>query len=171
MAIKNLHDLMIHELKDIYSAEKQLTKALPKMAKAATSTELKAAFTKHLKETETQITRLERIFEMLDASPRGSKCDAMEGLIKEAEKMLKEDAPPAVLDAGLIAAAQRVEHYELAAYGCAKAFAEEMNHRETVKLLDETLEEEAAANETLTSVAQDGVNSEANVDHPEHVEA
>ena len=161
MALDTLHDLFVHELKDLYSAEKQLTRALPKMVKAASSAELKSAFSSHLRETEHHVERLEQIFSRLDVSPRGSKCDAMEGLIDEGGKMIKEDAAAEVKDAGLICAAQRVEHYEIAAYGCVRAFAELLEESHAVKLLQQTLDEESAANEALTGIAEHTVNPAA----------
>ena len=171
MSLDNLHDLMIHELKDLYSAEKMLLKALPKMAKTATDVDLRKAFTKHLDETRGHVERLEQVFTQLDASPRGSKCDAMVGLIEEGEKMMKEDAPPEVMDAGLICAAQRIEHYEIAGYGCAHAFAELMDHREVARLLKQTMEEESNANEGLTAIAEQRVNQQALDAEAEEVEA
>ena len=159
--MNSLRDLLIHELKDLYNAEKQLTKALPKLAKAATNIELKEAFTSHLNETEGHVRRLERALTMLDHTPRGTKCEAMEGLIEEGSKFLKDKVEPHVLDAALIAAAQRVEHYEMAGYGCAHAFAEQLGEDSVGKLLEETLDEESAANKTLNRIAMDGVNAEA----------
>jgi ferritin-like metal-binding protein YciE len=161
MTLENLHDLMIHELKDLYSAEKQLLKALPKMVKAANDGDLRKALTRHLEETREHVDRLEQAFNHLDVSTRGAKCEAMAGLIEEGEKLMKEDAAPAVMDAGLICAAQRVEHYEIAGYGCAHAFADLMNHREVARLLKQTLEEESNANETLTAIAEQRVNQQA----------
>lgn len=139
------------ELKDLYSAENQLLKALPKMAKGATHPDLKAAFTEHLEVTHGQVARLEKIFKTLDASPKGKKCAAMEGLIEEGKELLdeKKDADPSVLDAALIGAAQRVEHYEMAGYGCVRTFAKLLGLTDIHKLLQETLDEEAEADETL----------------------
>jgi ferritin-like metal-binding protein YciE len=155
-------DLFEIELKDIYSAEKQLTKALPKMAKAATNDELKEAFTSHLEETENQIARLEKIFKQLDISfSRVEKCKGMEGLIEEGQELMEKDLDPSVLDAGLICAAQRVEHYEIAAYGCARTFAEQLGHEDVVDLLQESLDEEGNADKKLTEIAQSIVNQEA----------
>src|SRR5689334_550179 len=130
MKMKTLEDLLAHELKDLYSAEKQLTKALPKMAKAASSDALREAFEGHLEETEEQISRLEQVFEKLELPSRGHKCKAMEGLIEEGKEILEEDMEDNVRDAALIAAAQRVEHYEIAGYGCARTFAELLGHQE-----------------------------------------
>jgi ferritin-like metal-binding protein YciE len=159
--MKTLRDLLVHELKDLYSAEKQLTKALPKMAKAASHSELKDAFTNHLDETNRHVERLEQAFDLLDVSNRGAKCEAMVGLIAEGEKIIKADGDPAVLDAGLISAAQRVEHYEMAGYGCARTFAQLLGESAIAALLQQTLDEESAADETLTSVATSGINQEA----------
>src|SRR4051794_36052198 len=138
MKLDSLHDLLVSELKDLYSAENQLVKALPKMAKAASSAELRDAFTQHLEVTRGQVERLEQVFAELDVSPRGKKCKAMEGLIEEGKELLEEDADPAVLDAALIAAAQRVEHYEIAGYGCVRTFAEHLGYDKVVRLLEET---------------------------------
>ena len=163
MKLSTLNDLLIEELKDIYSAESQLVKALPKMAKAATSEELKAAFESHLEETKGQIERLDQIFERLDAKPGRKKCKAMEGLIEEGKEMIAEDAEPMVHDAALIGAAQKVEHYEIAAYGTARTFALILEDQETADLLQETLDEEGAADKKLTEIAMSGINQEAAV--------
>lgn len=157
----NLQELLIHELSDLYSAEKQLVKALPKMAKGASSEKLKSAIEEHLAVTEEQVARLEKIFDLLDEKPKRIKCKGMEGLIKEGAEMLEEDAEPALIDAGIIAAAQRVEHYEMAAYGCARAFAEKLGLKDVVKLLQQTLDEEGKADKTLTEIAESEVNDEA----------
>jgi ferritin-like metal-binding protein YciE len=161
MKLKDLHSLFIHELKDLYSAEKQLTKALPKMAKAATNEDLRHAFEQHLEETETQIDRLDEIFETLQVSPRGPKCAAMEGLIEEGKKLLEEDADPNVLDAALICAAQRVEHYEIAGYGCVRALAEQLGMTDLAAELQDTLDEEKETNDKLTQLALSHINEEA----------
>lgn len=162
MELKSLHDLLIHELKDIYSAEKQLTKALPKMAKAASNEQLKEAFKVHLEETKGQIERLEQIFKDLGKSPRGETCKAMEGLIEEGDSLMKEKAAdPDVMDAGLIAAAQRVEHYEIAAYGCARTYAKLLKNKEMQKLLQTTLNEEGATDKKLTKLAESTINISA----------
>jgi ferritin-like metal-binding protein YciE len=157
------HKLYIEELKDLYSAETQLTKALPKMAKAASSDELRQAMEQHLKETEGHVQRLEKIFEKLERSPRGKRCKGMAGLIEEGNELLKEkdDLEAEVLDAGLIAAAQRVEHYEIAAYGTARTFAQRLGHQEVAQLLQQTLDEEYATDKKLTAIAEGGVNQEA----------
>jgi ferritin-like metal-binding protein YciE len=157
------HKLYIEELKDLYSAETQLTKALPKMAKAASSDDLRRAMEQHLKETEGHVQRLEQIFEKLERSPRGKRCKGMAGLIEEGSELLKEkdDLEAEVLDAGLIAAAQRVEHYEIAAYGTARTFAQRLGHQEVAQLLQQTLDEEYATDKKLTAIAEGGVNQEA----------
>ncbi len=158
--MKTLEDFLMDELKDLYSAEKQLTKALPKMAKAANSDELRLAFEDHLKETEGQIERLDKISKIAGKALTGKKCKAMEGLIEEGKEVLEEDCTPEVRDVALIAAAQRVEHYEIAAYGCAKTYARLCGYDEVMELLEETLEEESAANEKLTGLAEE-INAEA----------
>jgi ferritin-like metal-binding protein YciE len=159
--IETLEDLYEDLLKDLYSAEKQLVKALPKMAKNADSRDLKKAFEEHLGQTEQHVERIEQIFSDLEGSPRGKKCVGMEGLIEEGNELLKEDVEPDVLDAGLIAAAQKVEHYEIASYGTARAWAEKMGHNDAARLLQQTLEEEATANEKLTELAESYINMEA----------
>jgi len=159
--MRTLEDLYMDLLKDLYSAEKQLVKALPKMAKAAAAQDLQRAFTEHLSQTERQVERIERIFSELEGSPRGKKCVGMEGLIEEGNELMKEDAEPQVLDAGLIAAAQKVEHYEIASYGTVRAWAERLGHHDAAQLLHQTLEEESMANEKLTRIAESHVNMEA----------
>jgi ferritin-like metal-binding protein YciE len=161
MKMKTLEDLLHHELKDLYSAEKQLTKALPKMAKAASSEDLKSAFQTHLDETEQQITRLEEILEKLEIPLRAPKCKAMEGLIEEGKTALEEDMDEQVRDAALIAAAQRVEHYEIAGYGCARTFARQLGHDEIADTLQAILDEEKATDEKLTELAMQHINEEA----------
>lgn len=161
MPDQKLRELYIDELKDLHSAENQLVKALPKMAQAATSDELKQGFEKHLEQTRGHVQRLEQIFRALDKSPKGKKCAGMEGLIKEGSEMIEEDFEGAVKDAGLIGAAQRVEHYEIAAYGTAIAFARLLGEPEQVSLLQKTLEEEKQTDQKLTEMAQE-VNAEAN---------
>ena len=161
MKIDSLEKLYIEELRDLYSAEKQILKALPKMSKAATSPELKAGFDKHLEETRGHVERLEQIFEALGKSPKGKTCKAMEGLVEEGSELMKEDIEPAVLDAGLIAAAQRVEHYEMAGYGTVRTYAKLLKHADAAKLLQETLEEEAATDEKLTALAESEINLQA----------
>jgi ferritin-like metal-binding protein YciE len=162
MKTKSFQDLLELELKDLYSAEKQLTKALPKMAKAATNEELKEAFESHLQETEGQIQRLEQIFKQLDISfTRVEKCKAMEGLIEEGKEIMEEDLEPEVLDAALICAAQKVEHYEIAGYGCARTFAQQLGHSDIAELLQETLDEEGQSDKKLNDIAESVVNQEA----------
>jgi ferritin-like metal-binding protein YciE len=162
MSLDTLHDLMIDELKDLYSAETQLVKALPKMAKAAGSETLRTAITDHLEQTKGQVARLEKVFGMLDSSPRGKKCKAMEGLVEEGSEMAGEEGEDAVRDAGIIAAAQRVEHYEIAAYGSTIAFAKQMGHTEIVEILQATLDEEKACDQKLSALAESEINPMAN---------
>jgi ferritin-like metal-binding protein YciE len=159
--MQTLDDMYMDLLKDLYSAEKQLVKALPKMAKSAQASDLQKAFQEHLKQTEGQVERIERIFKDLEGSPRGKKCMGMEGLIEEGSEVMKEDAEPEVMDAGLIAAAQKVEHYEIAGYGTARAWAHQLGYHDAAKLLEQTLEEESMANEKLTRIAESHVNIEA----------
>jgi ferritin-like metal-binding protein YciE len=159
--MSTLEDLYMDLLKDLYSAEKQLVKALPKMAKNAQSPDLQRAFQEHLRQTEGQVERIERIFSEMDGSPRGKKCVGMEGLIEEGNELLKEDVEPNVLDAGLVAAAQKVEHYEIASYGTARAWAQRLGYDQAARLLQETLEEESMANEKLNRIAESHVNIEA----------
>lgn len=159
--VRTLDDLYVDLLKDLYSAEKQLTKALPKMAKNAQSSDLQKAFQDHLRQTEKQAERLERIFSDMDGSPRGKKCVGMEGLVEEGNEIMKEAADPDAMDAGLIAAAQKVEHYEIAGYGTARAWARHLGYNDAAKLLEQTLEEESMANELLTRIAESHVNMEA----------
>lgn len=158
MKLSTLKDLYIHELKDLISAERQLIKALPKMAEAASDEKLSAGFEEHLEETKEHVSRLEKILESHDQSTRGIKCKAMEGLIEEGEEMIEEEADDEVRDAGLIAAAQRVEHYEIAAYGTARTYAELLGDDEGAALLQETLEEESETDKKLTSLATTSIN-------------
>lgn len=161
MSLKSLEDLFLHELKDVYHAEKQITKALPKMIKATASDDLRTALEEHLEVTENQVVRLERIFEILGKAPRGKRCVGMEGLLEEGSELMKEeDAAEAVIDAGLIASAQKVEHYEICAYGTLSAYAQQLGMDEAVELLQATLAEEKEADETLTELASH-VNFEA----------
>jgi ferritin-like metal-binding protein YciE len=162
MADKGLKELYIDELKDLYSAENQLVKALPKMAKAATSRDLRAGFEEHLEQTKGHVQRLETIFEQLGESPKGKQCEGMEGLIEEGSEAI-EEYEGELLDAALIGAAQRVEHYEMAGYGTVSAFAEELGESEHVTLLNETLEEEKKTDEKLRGLAGD-INAKANQD-------
>lgn len=159
--VKSLDDLFVHQLKDLYSAEKQLVNALPKMAKAASTDELKQGFEHHLEQTREHVSRIEEIFSNRDGSPRGKKCVGMEGLIEEGSEVIKSDMEGAVRDAALIAAAQRVEHYEIAGYGTARTFAERVGDKKAVRLLDKTLSEEEKTNEKLTSIAESKVNPAA----------
>lgn len=161
MELESLRELYIDELKDLYSAEKQLVKALPKMVKNATSPELKQAFQDHLAKTETHVERLEQIFESLESSPRGKKCVGMEGLIEEANELIGEDAEEEVLDAGLISKAQHVEHYEMAGYGTVRTYALTLGESEHAELLEQTLNEEKEADELLTQLAENSINIEA----------
>jgi ferritin-like metal-binding protein YciE len=162
MELETLQDLYITELKDLYSAEKQLIKALPKMAKAATNEELAAGFKLHLEETKVQAERLEQILKSHDETTRGPKCKGMEGVIAEGDEMIKEDGDDDVRDAGLISAAQRVEHYEIAGYGCARTYAEMLGDKEGAALLKTTLDEEANTDKKLTRLAKSVINLKAN---------
>ena len=159
--LKSLDDLLVHELQDIYNAEGQITKALPKMIKAATSPELQAAFEEHLEQTEGQIERLEQVFKLLGLPAKGKKCDGMAGLIEEGRKILEEDAEPSVKDAGIIAAAQKVEHYEIASYGCLCTYAEILGYEQVHDLLGQNLDEEETTDEKLTVLAENLINIEA----------
>lgn len=161
MKTESLHDLFIHEIKDLYYAEKQLVKALPKMAKLASNPKLKQAITSHHEETQIHVDRLEQIFQSLDIAARGIKCAAMDGLIEEANDTVGEIEDPEVRDAAIIASAQRVEHYEIAAYGSARAFARRLGLSDAVELLTATIDEEGAADKTLTKIAESSVNSAA----------
>jgi ferritin-like metal-binding protein YciE len=156
-----LHDAFLDELRDCYDAEKQLTKALPKLAKAATSSELRDAFENHLEETQGHVDRLEQVFELLDEKAKGKHCDGIAGIIEEGKNAMDEDFDDATMDAVLIASGQRAEHYEMAAYGTLVAWARGMGHNEAADLLQETLDEEKAADEKLTFIAESGVNQEA----------
>jgi ferritin-like metal-binding protein YciE len=161
MELETLKDLYVHELKDLYSAESQLIKALPKMAKAARNRQLTSAFNQHLEQTKRHAKRLEQILKSHGESTRGPKCEGMEGLIAEGDKMAKEDAEDEVRDAGLVAAAQRVEHYEIAGYGCARTYAQLLRDTKGAKLLDTTLREEGAADKKLTKLAKSVINLRA----------
>lgn len=171
MEMETLRDLYIDELKDLWSAEKQLIKALPRMAKAATHPQLAKAFTTHLRQTEQQVARLERIFEELDESPRGKKCIGMEGLIEEGQELIKERPDPDVLDAGLIAKAQSVEHYEIAVYGTARTYARILGLERQADLLQETLDEEGETDKLLTQLAESSINLEAAIPENEEEES
>ena len=161
MSADNLREALVEEIRDLYNAEKQLLKALPKMAKGASSDELREAFESHLDETEGQVTRLERVFELLDEKPRGKHCAGMAGIVEEGSEKLQEDLEDSVLDACLIASAQKVEHYEISAYGTAIAWAEALEVGDVAQLLRETLAEEKAADEKLTALAESGINEAA----------
>lgn len=165
MKMTTLEDLYLNELKDLYSAENQILKALPKMAKTANAPELKQAFEDHLEETRGHVQRLEQIFERLGASHRGKKCKAMEGLLEEGKEMMELNAESDVLDAGLIAAAQQVEHVEMAGYGTVRTFARTLGHEEDANLLQQTLEEEMEADKKLTQIAESHVNVGAAAGH------
>src|SRR5436853_425175 len=161
MPTEGLRELYVDQLKDLYNAENQLVKALPKMAKASSSEELRKGFEEHLEQTKGHVQRLEQIFRVLEENPKGKKCTGMEGLVEEGSEIMKEDFEDALLDAALIGAAQRVEHYEIAAYGTVRAFAEELGESEHVSLLEETLEEEKETDEKLTKLAKQ-INAQAN---------
>src|SRR5438132_2402851 len=165
MELASLQELFVNELKDLYSAENLIIKALPKMAKAASSEELRSAFEEHLEQTRGHVQRLEQIFQRLDESPKGKKCKGMEGLIEEGKELLEEDASPEVLDAGLICAAQKVEHYEMAGYGCVRTFAQLLGDDEAANLLQQTLNEEGETDKKLTQLAE-----HINVEASEHEE-
>ena len=161
MSLDSLEKLFLEELKDIYNAEKQILRALPRMAKTAESPDLAEAFTKHLRETEGHVQRLERIFKELGHPPRGKKCKGMEGLLEEGKEVMEEDGDPAVIDAALIAGAQRVEHYEIAAYGCLRSYAELLGYTQARQLLQQNLAEEEAADKKLTQLGESGINEAA----------
>ncbi len=154
MEIDSLTQLYVEDLKDLYSAEKQILQALPKMVKKATNPQLKKAFEEHLRVTETHVERLDRIFEGLGKSPRGKKCKGMEGLLEEGKEAMQEDMEPDVLDAALIGAAQKVEHYEMAGYGTVRTYAKLLGENQAAKLLQQTLDEEGEADKTLTKIAE-----------------
>jgi ferritin-like metal-binding protein YciE len=161
MEMETLKDLYVHELKDLYSAENQLIKALPRMAKAATNRQLSAAFRQHLEQTKRHAKRLEQVLKGQDESTRSPKCEGMEGLIAEGDKMAKEDGEDEVRDAGLIAAAQRVEHYEIAGYGCARTYAQLLGDKKGARLLETTLQEEGNTDKKLTKLARSVINLKA----------
>jgi ferritin-like metal-binding protein YciE len=163
MEIDSLRKLYVDELKDLYSAEKQILQALPKMAKKAKNPQLKQAFELHLQETQNQVERLDQVFELLGKSPRGKKCKGMEGLLEEGKEMMQEDMEPEVMDAALIAAAQRVEHYEIAGYGTVRTYAQLLGEDKHVKLLQQTLDEEGNTDKKLTQLAESSINVEAAV--------
>jgi ferritin-like metal-binding protein YciE len=160
---ESLQKLYVEQLRDLYSAEEQILEALPKMVKVTKHAELKRAFQEHYQQTEQQKQRLEKLGELLGEDLHGHRCKGMEGLLKEGDEMMKEFNDSDVLDAGLIAAAQRVEHYEMAGYGCARTFAQQLGHENAAKLLQQTLDEEKAADEKLTEIAMQSVNEEAEI--------
>jgi ferritin-like metal-binding protein YciE len=167
-----LHDAFIDELRDTYDAERQLTKALPKMARAATSDDLRSALEMHLQETQEQVARLERVFELLDEKVRGKHCEGMAGIIEEGKTVMQEDFDETTMDACIIASGQRAEHYEIAAYGTLVAWARAMGHDDAADLLQETLDEEKTADEKLSALAEGGINQEAaDAAHPEDEDA
>ncbi len=161
MPLETLHDLLVHELRDLHSAEQQLLDALPLLAEAANSDELRTLFTKHLDETRGQLDRLAQIFQALGESPEGKTCKGMQGLIQEAREAIQEDADPEVLDAALIVAAQKVEHYEIAGYGSVRTFAQQLGYADATRLLEQTLREETATDEKLNRAAEKRVNQRA----------
>jgi ferritin-like metal-binding protein YciE len=161
MEIDSLRELYVDELKDLYSAEKQILKALPRMVKKATDAKLKAAFQDHLEVTQKHVERLDQVFEAIGKSPRGKKCVAMEGLLEEGKETMQEDMAPEVMDAALIAAAQRVEHYEMAGYGTVRTWAQAMGETAQAKILQQTLDEEGDADHKLTKLAESTINVEA----------
>ena len=161
MALESLQDLFLNELKDVLNAEKQIVTALPKLAKAASAPELQQAFTKHLRESEGHVRRLEQIFQSLGQTARGKKCKGMEGLIEEGKEILEEEGAPEVIDAALISAAQRVEHYEMAAYGCLRTYAQLLGYDDADRLLEQTLHEEEATDKALTALGEGGINQAA----------
>src|SRR5258708_4988769 len=158
MKLNALRDLYVEQLRDMYDAEKQVTKALPKMEKAFTWPKVKEAFETDLRETEGHVKRLEQVFTALDMAPRGKKCKAMQGLIEEGSEMMEENGEPEVIDAGLIAAAQRVEHYEMAGYGTVRTYAQTLGEKQAATLLQQTLDEEKHADELLTQIAENTIN-------------
>ena len=159
--LKSLDDLLVHELQDIYNAENQILKALPKMIKAASHPELQSAFEEHLEQTEGQVERLDQVFKLLGVPAKGKKCEGMAGLLEEGKKVMEEDAEPSVMDAALISAAQKVEHYEIASYGCLCTYAELLGYDQVHDLLGQNLEEEEVTDEKLTELAESVINIEA----------
>jgi ferritin-like metal-binding protein YciE len=161
MEMDSLRKLYVDELKDLYSAEKQILQALPRMAKKASNEQLKKAFEMHVEETRGQVERLDRIFELLGKSSRGKKCKGMEGLLEEGKEMMQEDMEPEVMDAALIASAQKVEHYEIAGYGTVRTYAQLLGENQQAKLLQQTLDEEGNTDKKLTQLAESSINVEA----------
>jgi ferritin-like metal-binding protein YciE len=165
--LSSLDDLLVHELQDIYNAEAQILKALPKMVKAATDPELKSAFEEHRRQTEGQVVRLDQVFKLLGLPAKGRKCEGMAGLLEEGKKTMEQDAEPAVLDAAMIAAAQKVEHYEIAAYGCVCTYAEMLGYDQVHELLGQNLDEEETTDQRLTALAESVINPEAGAESEE----
>lgn len=161
MSLESLEELFVEELRDMYNGEKQILRALPKMAKAAESPQLSDAFMKHLRETEGQVKRLERIFQGLGQAVRGKTCKGIQGIIEEGKEKLEKEDPGPVLDAALIAGAQKVEHYEIASYGCLRTYAQLLGNTEAARLLEQTLTEEEAADKKLTQLGESGINEAA----------
>ena len=161
MKLTSLHDLFLDSLRDLYNAENQIIKALPKMAKTADSEELQKGFQEHLEQTRRRVERLEKVFEIMGAKARSKTCQAMEGIIEEGKELMKESAEPEVLDAGLIASAQKVEHYEMACYGTVRAWAQQLGQNEAADLLQQTLDEEIDADRKLSNIAESMVNVSA----------
>jgi ferritin-like metal-binding protein YciE len=159
--LNSFDDLLVEQLQDLYDAEQRLTKALPKMAEAAHSPGLKGAFNEHLRQTQGHVTRLEQVFRMVHQSPQAKTCEAMKGLIQEGQEAIDASGQADVKDAALIAAAQRVEHYEIAGYGCARTFAQRLGRRDAAQILQQTLDEEAATDKKLTSLAEQSINPKA----------
>jgi ferritin-like metal-binding protein YciE len=165
--LSSLDDLLVHELQDIYNAESQILKALPKMVKAANDPELKNAFEEHRRQTEGQVTRLDQVFRLLGVPAKGRKCEGMAGLLEEGKKTMEQEAEPSVLDAALIAAAQKVEHYEIAAYGCVCTYAEMLGYDQVHELLGQNLDEEETTDQRLTALAESVINPEAGAESEE----
>jgi ferritin-like metal-binding protein YciE len=161
MQMESLQELLVHDLRDLYSAENQLLKAMPKMAKKATNPDLKKAFETHMRETEGQVQRLQKIFEKLGKKPTGKKCAAMEGLIEEGKEAMGEDMDEETMDAALIAVAQKIEHYEIAGYGTTRTWAQQLGDEQTARLLQQTLDEEGKTDKLLTELAESTINVEA----------
>lgn len=162
--LSSLDDLLVHELQDIYNAEAQILKALPKFVKAANDPELKSAFEEHRLQTEGQVARLDQVFKLLGVPAKGRKCDGMAGLLEEGKKTMEQEAEPAVLDAALISAAQKVEHYEIAAYGCVCTYAEMLGYDQVHELLGQNLDEEETTDQRLTALAESVINPEAEIE-------
>jgi ferritin-like metal-binding protein YciE len=161
MKLETIKDLYVEELKDLYDAENQIINALPKMEQAASNPQLKSAFQQHLQQTRGQVDRLDRIFQQLGENPRGKKCKGLAGIVAEGEELLKEQADPDVRDAGLIAAAQKVEHYEIAGYGTVRTYAQQLGQQDAATLLQQTLDEEGETDKKLTRLAEQNINKKA----------